>query len=330
MLGTRDCVRSVRITVTGAGGAIAGHAIRSLLDDGHEVYAFDIKPLAQWWQVHEYATNWGEVDVSQDAEDVCHGAEWVFNYACVMGGLPFIESHRVDCAMSVLITANMLQAAADCGVARFFQSSSACACRTDLQTEAVGVALKESDAWPALPEQGYGLEKLYGEELCRFFREERGLETRVARFHNIMATHCSWNDGKEKSPAALCRKVAEAVVSGRNEILIYGDGEQSRSYCWIDDCVEGTLRLMASDFADPMNIGSSELVTINELVTIIEEVAGVAVERRYDVNAPQGVRGRSSNNTLVREVLGWEPTTSLRDGIAQLYPWILEQVKAAQ
>ena len=310
---------------------IGSALVERLVGQGHDVRAVDLKPEAAWWRRFERVENWDLCDLrgEDEAQAAVTDAEWVFDLAENMGGISFIESERVECAESIEIGINMLRESARAGVQRFFFSSSACIYPTHIQGSTEVVSLRESDAWPARPEDGYGFSKLYMEELCRNYREDRGLETRVARYHNIYSPYGSWNDGKEKSPAALCRKVAEAKCSGSGTIEIWGDGEQRRSYCYIDDCLDGTLRLMASDHHDPLNIGSDRLVSVNELVSIIEEVAGVSLERTYNLTAAQGVRGRNSDNTLCRQVLGWEPTVPLEDGLRDLYFWVEAQVLRA-
>ena len=315
--------------MAGGGGFIGGALVQRLVAEGHDVTAVDIKPYSKWWRISDEAHNWQRCDCRKAdyAEEAVMGAEWVFDLAETMGGISFIEGERVACSESIEIGINLIRESARAGVRRFFFSSSACIYPTDIQGSTEVTALKESDAWPARPEDGYGFGKLYMEELCRHYREERGLETRVARYYNIFGPHGSWNDGKEKSPAALCRKVAEAKLTGNHKIEIWGDGEQRRSYCFIEDCLEGTLRLMASDHPEPLNIGSDRLVSVNELVSIIEGIAGVSLERRYDVTAAQGVRGRNSDNTLCKEVLGWEPRISLEDGLGSLYFWIESMVR---
>jgi nucleoside-diphosphate-sugar epimerase len=318
-----------RICVTGAGGMIGGFMASRLVGLGHEVIAVDIKPLYNWLQVS------GTQVISLDLNDYAacdlavRGCDEVFDFACQMGGIGYIETYRAECAMSIVMTANMLRAAASNGVKKLFKSSSACVYRADKQTSSTVTALKEEDAWPAQPERGYGLEKLYGEELCELVREDFGLETRIGRYHNIYSGGpTTYKGGREKAPAAICRKVATAVLSGDLNINIWGDGEQTRSFCWIEDCLDGTLRLMESDYPHPLNIGSDELVSINDLVTIFEEIAGVKLHRTYDLSAPKGVRGRNSDNSLVKEVLGWHPTTSLRNGLEHTYAWVFDQVRA--
>jgi GDP-D-mannose 3',5'-epimerase len=238
----------------------------------------------------------------------------------------FIETHKADCMLSVLINTHLLMAARDANVDRFFYSSSACVYAADKQVNSDVTALKESDAYPAMPEDGYGWEKLFSERMCRHFREDFGLETRVARYHNVYGVEGTYDGGREKAPAALCRKIAKAVLSGRHEIEVWGDGEQTRSFMYVDDCIKGTLMLTAGDSAVPVNIGSSELVSINQMVDIIEQIAGITVKRNYNLDAPKGVRGRNSDNTLIREIYGWEPSISLADGLERTYRWIFDQL----
>lgn len=323
----------MQVAVTGAGGMIGGFLVGRLIADGHDVLAVDIKPLEEWWQRHpdsvRLAGRYGDMSNPKVAFEVMRGTDRAYCLAALMGGIGFIEGNRADCMLrSTLITATTLDAAVDAAVERVFVSSSACVYPSFRQDDPDVTPLRERDAWPADPEEGYGTEKLAAEELFRLAGEDFPIETRIGRYHNIYSGHSlTWEGGKEKAPAALCRKVAEAVVSGRHEIEIWGDGSQTRSFCWIDDCVEGTIRLTDSDYGGPLNIGSEELVTINELVTIIEEIAGVTLDRKYDTSAAQGVRGRSSDNALIRSTLGWEPSTPLREGLAHLYPWVLAQVE---
>jgi GDP-D-mannose 3', 5'-epimerase len=246
-----------------------------------------------------------------------------------MGGMGFIEANRAACMISVLINTHLLMAARDEGVKRHFYSSSACIYNTDLQKESEVTALREEDAYPALPEDGYGWEKLFSERMCRNFHDDFGIETRVARYHNVYGPHGTYAGGREKAPAAICRKVAEAKLSGDHEIEIWGDGQQTRSFMYIDDCLLGTTRIMESDILDPINLGSAELVTINQLVDTVEEIAGVKLKRRYNLDAPKGVRGRNSDNTMILERLGWEPSTPLSVGMEKTFTWIYDELTAS-
>jgi len=245
-----------------------------------------------------------------------------------MGGMGFIENNKALCMLSVLTTTHMLLAARDSGVERFFYSSSACVYNADKQTHAEVTPLKEEDAYPALPEDGYGWEKLFSERMCRHFEEDFGLQCRVARFHNVYGPHGTWTGGREKAPAAICRKVLEAKLSGKHEIEIWGDGKQTRSFMYIDDCLKGVRAITESDIREPINLGSSELVTINQLVDLVEDIAGVKLQRRYNLGAPKGVNGRNSDNTKIREYLGWEPSIRLREGMEKTYAWIEEEMLA--
>jgi GDP-D-mannose 3', 5'-epimerase len=318
------------VVVTGAGGFIGGHLVAELLRRGHTtVRAIDVKPLSDWFQSSPEAENLVlDLRDRPSCERAVKGASSVFNLASDMGGMGFIERNKALCMLSVLINTHLIAAAHDAGVGHFFYSSSACIYPLELQESAEVTALKEADAYPAFPEDGYGWEKLFSERMCRHFREDFGLETRVGRYHNVYGPHGTYDGGREKAPAAICRKVIEAQLSGSSEIEVWGDGEQTRSFTYIDDCLEGTLRLMESNVADPVNIGSSQLVTINRLVDIVEEIAGVKLERRYNLSEPQGVRGRNSDNTLVRELLSWEPATPLETGLEQTYRWIYDDVVA--
>jgi GDP-D-mannose 3', 5'-epimerase len=253
----------------------------------------------------------------------------VFNLAADMGGMGFIENNKALCMLSVLISTHMLEAARQAGVQRFFYSSSACVYAAGKQESPEVEPLREADTYPAAPEDGYGWEKLFSERMARHYFEDFGLETRVARYHNVYGPHGTYDGGREKAPAAICRKVAAAVLDGSDEIEIWGDGKQTRSFTYIDDCVEGTLRLTASDVREPLNIGSEQLVTINELVDVVEEIAGISLKRNYDLSAPQGVRGRNSDNTLIEERLGWVPSVSLQNGLLPTYRWIFDEMSEA-
>lgn len=320
------------VVVTGAGGFIGGHLVADLRRRGYRhIRAVDVKPLHEWYQ-----SFWDVENLQFDLQDqpACYraleGADEVYNLAADMGGMGFIENNRALCMLSVLINTHMLMAARDLNVSRYFFSSSACVYAADKQTHAEVTALKESDAYPAMAEDGYGWEKLFSERMCRHFREDFGLHTRVARYHNVYGPNGTFQGGREKAPAAICRKVIEAKLSGRHEIEIWGDGSQTRSFMYIEDCVKGTQAIMHSDILDPINLGSSELVTINQLVDIAEDIAGIKLSRRHDLSAPQGVRGRNSDNRIILDRLGWEPSISLRAGLEQTYRWIHDQVTSGR
>jgi GDP-D-mannose 3',5'-epimerase len=315
--------------VAGGGGFIGGHLVADLLSQGKRVRAVDVKPLDEWYQRFDEVEN---VQLDLSLREACieavAGAERVYQLAADMGGMGFIENNRALCMLSVLTNTHMLMAAKDEGVDRFFYSSSACVYAAGRQTDPNVTALREEDAYPAMPEDGYGWEKLFSERMCRHFREDFGMATRVARYHNVYGPEGTWDGGREKAPAAICRKVIAAKLSGDHAIEIWGDGQQTRSFMYVDDCVRGSQMLTDSDVTEPLNIGSSELVTINQLVSIAEEIAGIELDRRYNLDAPQGVRGRNSDNTLILEQLGWEPSISLRDGLERTYRWIHDQMVA--
>ncbi len=315
--------------VAGGGGFIGGHLVRDLLARGRSVRAVDIKPFEEWHQRFGEAENL-RLDLSgvEACRQAAAGASEVYNLACDMGGMGFIENNKALCMLSVLINTHLLLAARDAGVGRFFYSSSACVYNAEKQRSPDVTPLKEEDAYPAMPEDGYGWEKLFSERMCRHFREDFGLATRVARYHNVYGPHGTWEGGREKAPAAICRKVIQAKLSGVHEIEIWGDGTQTRSFTFIDDCLEGSRRLMESDVTEPLNVGSSELVTIDGLVSIVEEIAGLELERHYDTSAPKGVNGRNSDNTRIQALLGWEPSTRLRDGMERTYAWIYDEYVA--
>ena len=321
---------SSKALVTGAGGFIGGHLVQRLLEDGDEVRAVDSKPLSEWHQRSDDAENLvADVSLLEACREAAAGTTRIFNLAADMGGMGFIEGNKDACKLSVLINTHMLMAARGAEVERFFFSSSACVYAAEKQDSPEVQALRESDAYPAMPEDGYGWEKLFSERMCRHYLEDFGLETRVARYHNVYGPHGTWEGGREKAPAAICRKVCEAELHGGREIEIWGDGRQTRSFMYIDDCLDGTLMISDGPRLDPINLGSSELVTINELVDIVEEIAGVKLERSYKLDAPQGVRGRNSDNTLIRERYGWEPSIPLRQGLEQTYAWIREEMQRA-
>ena len=309
--------------VCGAGGFIGGHLVRTLVDQGVQVRAVDIKPLKAWYLVTDGAENLSlDLMEKRNCLTATSGAHHVYQLAADMGGMGFIETHKALCMLNVITNTNMLLAARETGAERFFYASSACVYNAQRQTESNVIPLKESDAYPALPEDGYGWEKLFSERMCRHFEEDFGLTCRIARYHNVYGPHGTWTGGREKAPAAICRKVIEAKKSGIHEISIWGDGQQTRSFMFIDDCVKGTQLIMNSDIGEPINLGSDQLVTINCLVDIVEEIAGIRLKRRYDLNAPKGVKGRNSDNALIVDRLGWEPSIKLRDGLAKTYRWI--------
>jgi GDP-D-mannose 3', 5'-epimerase len=320
-------VRKVDTVVTGAGGFIGGHLAGKLLEQGLSVRAVDVKPLHEWYQVFPDAQNM-VADLSQ--VDACREAvrdsTTIYNLAADMGGMGFIENNKARCMLSVLTGTHMLIAAQEADVERFFFSSSACVYAAEKQTDTAVLPLKESDAYPAMPEDGYGWEKLFTERMCRHFFEDFGFETRVARYHNVYGPNGTWNGGREKAPAAICRKVATAYITGEHEIEIWGDGKQTRSFTYIDDCVKGTQMITAGPSPDPVNLGSTELVSVNDLVSIVEGIAGVSLDRRYVLDAPQGVRGRNSDNSEILATYGWEPATKLADGLESTYAWVYEQV----
>ncbi len=318
-----------KILVCGAGGFIGGHLVAELLRKGHhDIRAVDIKPFGEWYQLFPEVEN---LRLNLQDKAACRksvkGAAAVYNFAADMGGMGFIENNRCLCMLSVLINTHLLMAARQFGVQRYFYASSACVYNADKQRNANVTALKEEDAYPAMPEDGYGWEKLFSERMCRHFREDFGLQTRVARFHNVYGPHGTWDGGREKAPAAICRKVILAKLSNKQEIEVWGDGHRTRSFMYIDDCLKGVQAIMDSEILEPINLGSSELVSVNQLVDIVEGIAGVKLKRIYNLSAPKGVNGRNSDNTLIRKYLGWEPGIRLRDGLAKTYAWIEGEIR---
>jgi GDP-D-mannose 3', 5'-epimerase len=317
------------IVITGAGGFIAGNLAKYFHDKGFtRIRAVDKKPLDDWYLCVPGVENL-RFDCSEEeaCKRACDGAVEVYNLAADMGGMGFIERFRVECLRSILINTHMIEAAYQAGARRYFFSSSACAYNTQLQQDPKVRALKEADAYPAMAERGYGWEKLLSEMFCQEYWAERQLKTFVARFHNVYGPHGTWDGGREKAPAAICRKVVEAIDTGKRAIEIWGDGHQTRSFMYISDCVKGIDMIMHCDelIATPINLGSSELVTINELVDKVEAIAGVKIERRHDLTAPRGVAGRNSDNTFIKSVLKWEPKTTLEHGLRETYGWIRDQ-----
>jgi nucleoside-diphosphate-sugar epimerase len=319
---------STRIVVCGAGGFIGGHLMADLRRQGaKDLRAVDQKPLSDWYQRFDDVENM-QLDLSRlDAcEQAVKGCDVVYNLAADMGGMGFIELNKCLCMLTVLINTHLLMASREAGVQRFFFSSSACVYNADKQRDPNVTALKEEDAYPALPEDGYGWEKLFSERMCRHFREDFGIATRVARYHNVYGPNGTYDGGREKAPAAICRKVIQAKLSRKHEIEIWGSGQQTRSFMYIDDCLKGSQMLLNSDFVEPINIGSSELVSINQQVDLAEEIAGLKLKRNYNLSAPKGVNGRNSDNTLIQKVFGWEPSTRLRDGLEITYRWIYDEM----
>jgi len=319
-----------RVAICGGGGFIGGHLAKRLLAQNvKSLRCVDLKPLAEWHQVSPSVENLRlDLRLKEGCESAVRDADVVFNLAADMGGMGFIENNKALCMLSVLINTHLLLAARNACVQRYFFASSACVYNSAKQADPNVTALREEDAYPAQPEDGYGWEKLFGERMCRHFAEDFGLDCRIARHHNVYGPWGTFDGGREKAPAAVCRKALQAKLTGQHEIEIWGDGRQTRSFLYIDDCLEGTQRLMESDVAEPLNIGSGELVSINQLVDIAEEIAGVKLKRTYNLNAPKGVNGRNSDNTKTKHLLGWEPAVRLRDGLARTYQWIETQMEA--
>src|SRR5258706_4939449 len=304
-----------RIVICGGGGFIGGHLVADLLGQGYtDIRCIDIKPMNDWYQVFGDVENIRlNLQEKKPCEQAVAAADVVYNLAADMGGMGFIENNKALCMLSVLINTHLLMAAKNASVRRFFYASSACVYAADKQTDPKVTALKEADAYPAQPEDGYGWEKLFSERMCRHFREDFGVQTRAARYHNVYGPHGTYDGGREKAPAAICRKVIDAKLSGKHQIEIWGNGEQTRSFMYIDDCLKGTQAILNSDILEPINLGSNELVSINQLVDIVEEIAGIKLHRHYNLNAPRGVNGRNSDNTLIKKYLGWKHNIRLRD-----------------
>ena len=320
-----------KILVAGAGGFIGGHLVRALSDKGHDVRAVDIKPVSDWYQTQQDAETL-QLDMAEKdaAFSAVSGVDRVFNLACDMGGIGFIENNKAACMLSVLINTNLLMAAREYDVSRYFYASSACVYAAGRQRDPNSTALAEADAYPAQPEDGYGWEKLFSERLCRHFREDFGLKTRVARFHNVYGPYGTWDGGREKAPAAICRKVILAKMRGDDSIDIWGDGHQTRSFMYIDDCLHGLQLITDGDYVEPLNLGTSELVTINALVDMVCDIAGVNLKRIHNLDAPQGVRGRNSDNSRIKAVYNWEPSVPLRRGMEKTFQWISQEIAAGR
>ena len=315
--------------VAGGGGFIGGWLVKELLERGHQVTSVDIKPIDQWHQVFNEAINLTrDLSKLELCLETTRGIDHVYNLAADMGGMGFIENNKAACMLSVLINTHLLVASKENGVSNYFFASSACVYNAEKQSQTLNDPLKEEDAYPAMPEDGYGWEKLFSERMCRHFYEDYGLETRVARYHNVYGPNGTWDGGREKAPAALCRKIAKAKASSNKSIEIWGDGEQTRSFTYIEDCIKGSIMLMNSDVREPLNVGSSEMVSINSMVEIIEGIAGAKLTRNYNLEAPKGVRGRNSDNTRIQNLLNWQPSISLSTGLSATYKWIEEQVNS--
>jgi len=323
-------IKDKKILIVGAGGFIGGHLVNRLLRDGNSIVATDIKPKEYWFQDFDNAENYYATDMKDisNCRKVATGVDYVFNMACNMGGMGFIENNKAECMLSVLINTNLLIACNENKVQRYFFSSSACAYNETMQQDVFIKGLKEEDAYPAQPQDGYGWEKLFSERMCRHFQEDYGLEVRVARYHNIYGPFGTYDGGREKAPAALSRKVAQSKINKANNIEVWGDGKQTRTFLYVDDCIEGTLKLFESEYSDPVNIGSDEQVSINQMIEIIEEISNVdTLKREYQLDKPKGVRGRSSNNDLAKKVLNWSYELSLKDGLTKTYNWIYFELK---
>ncbi len=314
--------------ITGAGGFIGGHIVNRLVIEGNDVTAVDIKPLDLWFQKNDLANNISlDLRNNLNCEEVVKGKDYIINMACNMGGIGFIENNKADCMLSVLINTHLLSACKKFGVKKYFFSSTACVYNKDLQSKSFIEGLREEDAYPANPEDGYGWEKLFSERMCRHFYEDYGVDAKVARYHNIYGIYGTYDGGREKSPAALCRKIALAKINNSKKIEVWGNGLQTRSYLYIDDCVDATLELFNSKFRGPINIGSEEQVSINQMIDLIEEISNYKVEREYNINMPIGVIGRSSNNEKIKNELDWEPNYDLKKGLEKTYKWIYDMIE---
>ena len=322
-------IKDKKILVVGAGGFIGGHLVKKLLNDGNKIIASDIKPKEHWFQDFDDPTNLYFTDMKDisNCRKATNDVDYVFNMACNMGGMGFIENNKAECMQSVLINTNLLIACKENKVKKYFFSSSACAYNKIKQQDVFVEGLKEEDAYPADPEDGYGWEKLFSERMCRHFMEDYGIEVRIARYHSIYGPYGTYDGGREKAPAALCRKVLNAKLNNHNKIQVWGDGKQTRTFLYVDDCVEGTLSLFESDYSKPVNIGSDEQVSINQMIDIIENIAGLKkLDREYQLDKPKGVRGRSSNNDLVKKILNWNYKIKLEEGLKNTYQWINSEI----
>ena len=317
----------MKILICGAGGFIGGHLTKNLMEEGHEIVCVDIKPFEYWFQFFEVNKNFSlDLQNYENCLKVTKNIDYVFNLACNMGGMGFIENNKAECMLSVLINANLLKSCLKNSIKKYLFSSSACVYNSNKQKKVFISGLKEEDAYPADPEDGYGWEKLFSERMCRHFQEDFGLETRVIRFHNVYGPKGTFDGGREKAPAAICRKIATAKIKKYNEIEVWGDGDQTRSFMYIDDCIKGIIKIFNSQCNQPINLGSSEQVSINQLINKVEKIASYEVNKNYDLSKPKGVRGRSSDNTMIKKVLNWEPEISLDEGLKKTYDWISNQI----
>ena len=321
----------MKYLVCGAGGFIGGHLVKNLMDEGHEVVCADIKPLEYWFQIFEDNQNFSlDLKSYDNCLKVTKNVDYIYNMACNMGGMGFIENNKAECMLSVLINTNILRACLINKVEKYFYSSSACVYNGTKQKETFVPGLKEEDAYPAEPEDGYGWEKLFSERMCRHFSEDFGLETRVVRYHNVYGPLGTYDGGREKAPAAICRKIIDAKSNNKKEIEVWGDGEQTRSFMYISDCIEGTKKIFNSDLKEPYNVGSSEQVSINQMIELIEEIADYKVKKNYLLDKPKGVRGRSSDNSKIIKDLNWSPTLSLKEGLKLTYSWISSEMNGGE
>ena len=321
----------MKYLVCGAGGFIGGHLVNDLMKQGHEVICADVKPLEYWFQIFEKNKNYClDLKEYDNCLKVSQGVDYIYNMACNMGGMGFIENNKAECMLSVLINTNLLRACLKNNIKKYFFSSSACVYNGQKQKETFVPGLKEEDAYPAEPEDGYGWEKLFSERMCRHFTEDFGLPTRVLRYHNVYGPLGTFDGGREKAPAALCRKIINAKINNHKEIEVWGDGEQTRSFMFIDDCLIGTQKLFNSDTSEVFNLGSDEQVSINQMIGMIEEISDFKVNKKYLLDKPKGVRGRSSDNTNLKNQLNWVPSVSLKDGLEKTYKWIYNQIKSKE
>ncbi len=321
----------MKYLVCGAGGFIGGHLVKNLMDEGNEVVCADIKPLEFWFQIFDQNKNYSlDLKSYDNCLKVTKDVDYIYNMACNMGGMGFIENNKAECMLSVLINTNLLRACLENDVKRYFYSSSACVYNGTKQKQTFVPGLKEEDAYPAEPEDGYGWEKLFSERMCRHFTEDFGLETRVVRYHNVYGPLGTYDGGREKAPAALCRKIINAKLTNEKEIEVWGDGEQTRSFMYISDCIEGTKKLFNSNLNDPYNVGSSEQVSINQMIEIIEEIADYKVKKNYLLDKPKGVRGRSSDNSKILKDLNWSPSLPLKEGLELTFKWISNDIKSGE